>query len=68
MNEDRSLKAVMKTTLKKITPEEKIQEIDERIFAIEMLERLDNEAYEIIKALKEIKKELEEEIKCKTNK
>ena len=58
----------MKSSLKKPTLEEKIDEIDERIFNIEMSDRLDDEAWSIIKVLKEIKKEFEEELKCKTNK
>ena len=65
MNEDRSLKAIMKTTLKKTTPEEQIQEIEDRVFLLEMADRLDDEAWNIIRALKEIKRDLEEELKCK---
>lgn len=65
MNEERSLKSMMKSSLKKPTLEEKIDEIDERIFNIEMSDRLDDEAWSIIKVLKEIKKEFEEELKCK---
>ncbi len=65
MNEERSLKSMMKSSLKKTTLEEKIDEIDERIFNIEMSDRLDDEAWSIIKVLKEIKKEFEEELKCK---
>lgn len=68
MNEDRSLKAIMKTTLKKTTPEEQIQEIEDRVFMLEMADRLDDEAWNIIRALKEIKRDLEEELKCKTSK
>ena len=68
MKEDRSLKSIMKSSLKKPTLEEKIDEIDERIFNIEMSDRLDDEAWSIIKVLKEIKKEFEEELKCKTSK
>ena len=68
MNEERSLKSMMKSSLKKTTLEEKIDEIDERIFNIEMSDRLDDEAWSIIKVLKEIKKEFEEELKCKTSK
>lgn len=68
MNEDRSLKSIMRTTLRKEKPEENIKDIDERIFNMEMAERLDNEAMEIIKVLKELKKEFEEELKCKKNK
>lgn len=66
--EDRSLKTIMRGTLRKPTLEEKIDEIDERIFNIEMSDRLDDEACSIIKVLKEIKKEFEEELKCKTSK
>ena len=66
--EDRSLKTIMRGTLRKPTLEEKIDEIDERIFYIEMSDRLDDEAWSIIKVLKEIKKEIEEELKCKTSK
>ena len=65
MNEDRSLKAIMKTTLKKTTPEEQIQEIEDRVFMLEMADRLDDEVWNIIRALKEIKRDLEEELKCK---
>lgn len=68
MKEDRSLKTIMKNSLRKETIEEKIKEIDERIFIIEMAERLDSEAMEIIRILKEIQKELKEELKCKTSK
>lgn len=68
MNEDRSLKSIMRTTLRKEKPEENIKDIDERIFNMEMAERLDNEAMEIIKVLKELKKEFEEKLKCKKNK
>lgn len=68
MKEDRSLKTIMKNSLRKETIEEKIKEIDERIFMIEMAEKLDSEAMEIIRTLKEIQKELKEELKCKTNK
>jgi hypothetical protein len=68
MNEDRSLKSIMRTTLRKQKPEENIKDVDERIFNMEMAERLDNEAMEIIKVLKELKKEFEEELKCKKNK
>lgn len=60
--EDRSLKTIMRGTLRKPTLEEKIDEIDERIFNIEMSDRLDDEAWSIIKVLKEIKKEFEEEL------
>ena len=66
--EDRSLKTIMRGTLRKPTLEEKIDEIDERIFMIEMSDRLDDEAWSIIKVLKEIKNEFEEELKCKTSK
>ena len=66
--EDRSLKTIMRGTLRKPTLEEKIDEIDERIFNIEMSDRLDPEAWSLIKVLKEIKKEFEEELKCKTSK
>ena len=66
--EDRSLKTIMRGTLRKPTLEEKIDEIDERIFNIEMSDRLDDEAWSIIKVLKEIKNEFEEELKCKTSK
>lgn len=66
--EDRSLKTIMRGTLRKHTLEENIKDIDERIFNMEMAERLDNEAMEIIKVLKELKKEFEEELKCKTSK
>lgn len=62
MNEDRSLKSIMRTTLRKEKPEENIKDIDERIFNMEMAERLDNEAMEIIKVLKELKKEFEEKL------
>lgn len=68
MKEDRSLKTIMKNSLRKDTIEEKIKEIDERIFIIEMAEKLDSEAMEIIRTLKEIQKELKEKLKCKTNK
>ena len=68
MKEDRSLKTIMRGTLRKPTIEENIKDIDERIFNMEMADRLDTEAIEIIKALKELKKEFEEELKCKTNK
>ena len=68
MKEDRSLKTIMRGTLRKPTIEENIKEIENRIFVMEMADRLDTEAIEIIKVLKEIKKELEEELKCKTNK
>ena len=68
MKEDRSLKTIMKNSLRKETIEEKIKEIDERIFMIEMAEKLDSEAMEIIRTLKEIQKELKEKLKCKTNK
>lgn len=68
MKEDRSLKTIMKNSLRKETIEEKIKEIDERIFMIEMAEKLDSEAMEIIRTLKEIQKELKEELKCKINK
>lgn len=62
MKEDRSLKTIMRGTLRKPTLEEKIDEIDERIFNMEMADRLDTEAIEIIKVLKELKKEFEEEL------
>ena len=68
MNEDRSLKAIMKGTLRKPTIQENIKEIDNRIFIMEMSDRLDNETWNIIQVLKEIKKEFEEELKCKTSK
>lgn len=68
MKEDRSLKAIMKGTLRKPTIEENIKEIDNRIFNMEMADRLDSEAWAIINTLKEIKNELEEELKCKTSK
>lgn len=68
MNEERSLKSMMKSSLKKPTLEEKIDEIGERIFMIEMSDRLDDEAWNIIKVLKEIKNEFEEELKCRKNK
>ena len=66
--EDRSLKTIIRGTLRKPTLEENIEEIDNRIFMIEMSDRLDDEAWDIIKVLKEIKKELEEELKCKISK
>ena len=66
--EDRSLKTIMRGTLKKPTLEENIKEIDNRIFMMEMSDRLDDETWSIIKVLKEIKKEFEEELKCKTSK
>lgn len=62
MNEERSLKSMLKSSLKKTTLEEKIDEIGERIFMIEMSDRLDDEAWNIINVLKEIKKEFEEEL------
>lgn len=62
MKEDRSLKTIMKNSLRKDTIEEKIKEIDERIFIIEMAEKLDSEAMEIIRTLKEIQKELKEKL------
>lgn len=66
--EDRSLKNIMRGTLRKPTLEENIEEIDNRIFMMEMSDRLDDETWNIIKVLKEIKKELEEELKCKISK
>ena len=60
--EDRSLKTIMRGTLRKPTLEENIEEIDNRIFMMEMSDRLDDEAWNIINVLKEIKKELEEEL------
>ena len=66
--EDRSLKTIMEGTLRKPTLEENIEEIDNRIFMMEMSDRLDDETLNIIKVLKEIKKEFEEELKCKTSK
>lgn len=66
--EDRNLKTIMRGTLRKPTLEENIEEIDNRIFMMEMSDRLDDETWNIIKVLKEIKKELEEELKCKTSK
>jgi RNAse (barnase) inhibitor barstar len=68
MKEDRSLKTIMRSTLKKPTLQENIEEIDNRIFYMEMSDELDNETWNIIKVLKEIKKEFEEELKCKTSK
>ena len=66
--EDRSLKTIIRGTLRKPTLEENIEEIDNRIFMIEMSDRLDDEAWNIIKVLKEIKNEFEEELKCRKNK
>lgn len=66
--EDRNLKTIMRGTLRKPTLEENIEEIDNRIFMMEMSDRLDDETWNIIKVLKEIKKELEEELKCKISK
>lgn len=62
-NKKGDLKALMKDTLKSKNAKDKINEINERIFLIQMADSLDNEAWNIIRALNEIKKELEEEVK-----
>ena len=50
-------------TLKGETNQEKIEDIDNRIFMIQMAEHLDNESYRFINMLLEIKRELEKENK-----
>lgn len=55
------MKEEIKSSLKGATKEEKIKEIEERIFLIEMADTLSTRARETIDILEELKKELEAE-------